>query len=136
DARLHAEFADGAHHVKHLLELRSVLDFAPGRPHAESRGAEFASLGRLLAYLLDAHERRRLDSGLEASTLRAIPTILRTAAGLDAEQDATLNIGRIVKLPMGLRCHKQQLRQWPMIRFAKLRQGFYHASPREQIGRA
>ena len=102
DARFHAEVAHPADHVEHLVELRPVLDFAPGGAHAEARRAELLRPGRLLANLLERHERRRLDAGLEASALGTVAAILRAAAGLDAEQDAALDVGRIVMLPMHL----------------------------------
>ena len=43
DARFHAELADRADHVEHLIELRAILDFAPRRPHAKAGGAQRSS---------------------------------------------------------------------------------------------
>ena len=69
DARLHAELAHRADHVEHLLELRPILDLAPGRPHAKARRSQLFRPDRFGPHGFERHQRRGFNAGLEASAL-------------------------------------------------------------------
>jgi hypothetical protein len=66
---------------------------APRRAHAEPLAARVFGLRRALEHGLHVHQFRGLDAGIRADRLRAIAAILRTPAGLDAEQGAQLDFG-------------------------------------------
>ena len=77
-------------HVQHALEI-FPLRVAPRRTHAETRGTGgLGSPGRL-QHLLDIHQPLRLHAGVVMRALRTVAAILRTAAGLDAQQGTDLH---------------------------------------------
>ena len=101
---------------------------SPCRSHAKAGRAELLGLRRLGSHLSHAHERRRLNARLVASALGAIAAIFRTAAGLDAQEDAALDaVVGIVDIGVGLgrpgRASRTTQRQ--LINGAKFRDGFH-----------
>ena len=59
DARLHAELAHALHHDEHAVEIFAVLHLAPGRAHAESRGAGILGEPRLVQHVVDVEQLSR-----------------------------------------------------------------------------
>ena len=97
-ARLHAEAADHADHLQHPFEGRALGGVAPRRAHAEARRALRPGADRRLAHLVERDEILARDAGRVVRRLRTIRAIFRTAAGLDAEQHAALDlIGAVIR---------------------------------------
>ena len=83
-------------HFQHAVELLVIAHFAPSRPHANPAHARLlrpAGDGQDFFLL---HQRRGFHFGLIARGLRAIAAVFRASAGLDGDQLADLNFGRIV----------------------------------------
>jgi len=111
DACLHVEFAHDLDHFENALELRAILHLAPGRSHAETRRSEFLRPLRLFSDLSKRQERRRFDRSLEMGALGTIAAVFRTASRLDAQENAPLDVGRIVVFTMHLGGTKKQVRE-------------------------
>ena len=91
-AGLQAQRLDRAHHLDHLLDV-AVLGRAPGRAHAEARGA--GRLGALRGFAAPSsgvHQLGGLDAGVVVRRLRAVAAVLGAAAGLDRQQRGQLHV--------------------------------------------
>ena len=89
----------------------AILGLAPGRAHAEARGAVDLGRARFGEHGLDRHQLLGLDAGIVLRRLRAIGAVLRAAAGLDRQQGRNLHLGRIEILPVCLRRLEHQFRK-------------------------
>ena len=70
-------------------------------PMQKRRGAGGLGLAGLLQHRLGAHQLGRLDAGVVARRLRAVAAVLGAAAGLDRQQRADLDLGRVEVLRGG-----------------------------------
>ena len=91
-AGFHAEMFHAANHLQHAVELRPVLDLAPGRAHAEACRAGLARLSRRREHFVGREQRLGLHAGLVAGRLRAVGAVLGASAGLDREERAELHL--------------------------------------------
>ena len=93
DASLHVEGAHAAHHGEHAVECLAVLHLAPGRAHAEARGAGFLGDGGLRQHLVDVEGLFALQPGALGvmGRLRAIFAVLGAGPGLDRIEAGKLN---------------------------------------------
>ncbi len=93
DANFHAELADFAHGLEHLLKLRCAIAHAfPGRAHAEASSALCACAFRGSENVGKREQIFALQTGRVMRTLRAVAAIFAATAGLDAEQTAALHL--------------------------------------------
>ncbi len=98
-ACLQAFGAHRFHHLRHLLEL-ALLRAAPGRAHAEARGAVLLRQPGRGHHLLERQQWLAGDSGVITSGLRAIAAVLRAAAGFNGEQRGQLHGVGVEVLPV------------------------------------
>src|SRR5579863_5129664 len=95
---------------------------APGRAHAEARGAfGLGSVGGGQG-LLDAQQLAALDTCAIVGRLRAVSAILGASAGLDAEQHAALHLPGAMIGPMRELGSEHQVRERSVINRLDLRQ--------------
>src|SRR4051812_673533 len=80
---LESELFHFAHELKHVIEFRTVFDFAPSRAHTKTSRAVFFRLGRSFAYFLDGKKFVPLNPRLKVRALRTVSTILRASARFD-----------------------------------------------------
>ena len=102
DAGLHVERAHPAHHGKHAVEGRTVLHLAPGRAHAEARGAGLSRDPRLGQHVVDVEQGLAAEPGLLGvmGRLRAIFAVLGAGAGLDRKQARELDLAVFMVAPV------------------------------------
>jgi len=108
---LHAECANAAHHFEHPLEMRPVGNVSPGGAHTEAaRPLLFRARSRRDG-LFHAQQFPARDTGAIVRRLRAVGAVFRTAAGLDAEQHATLHFVRAMVHAVCDLCPEDEIRQ-------------------------
>ncbi len=110
-AQRHAGFKaqrlDLAHHVQHAHEIL-LARAAPGGAHAEAAGPGIARGARGGDHGIHVQQRLALQVGLVVRALRAVAAVLRTGAGLDAQQRAHLHgVGVEMGAVRGLRAVQQ-----------------------------
>ena len=93
---------------QHRLEV-ALLRTAPGRAHAEARGAVRLGGLRRGEDRVDGKQRLVFHAGVIARRLRAVPAILGAAAGLDRQQRRELHRVRVEVLPVDLVCAVQEI---------------------------
>ena len=94
-ANFHAESADVADDLQHLLEfLVAVAHAAPRRAHAKAGGAVLMGGARHLKDGVPAQERLSLHAGVVPGALGTVGAILRTPASLDRKEGAKLHLIR------------------------------------------
>src|SRR6266567_611278 len=92
DAHFHPKLAHLAHDLENALKFcRAVANATPRRAHAEPGRALCSGPFCRGSYRLDRQQLLALDAGGIVRRLRAIGAIFAAAAGLDAEQTATLH---------------------------------------------
>ena len=93
DASLHVERTHAAHHGEHAVERLAVLHLAPGRAHAEARGARFLGDGGLGKHLVNIEALFALQPRALGvmGRLRAVFAVLRAGPGLDRIEAGELN---------------------------------------------
>ncbi len=103
-ASLHAQSANAANHFKHAFERLAFGNIAPRRAHAEARRSLSVSGAGRSQRFVHVEQVSLFETRFIVRRLRTVRAILRTAACLDAQQDAALHLIRRVMLPMhGLR---------------------------------
>jgi hypothetical protein len=108
DTRFHAETFDRVDHVADGIKI-AIFWRAPGRGHAEARSAGIlrALCGR--NHIGATHQTGRFQAGRVMRALRAVAAVLRTAAGLDAEQARSFDVVWIEVLAMSALRLKHQV---------------------------
>ena len=101
NADFHAELADFADGLEDLLEFRgAVADALPRRAHAKAGGALRAGAVRSGEDVVERQETFALEAGGVVGALGAVAAVFATAAGLDAEEAATLDFRAAPMLQM------------------------------------
>ena len=122
-AQRHAGFEAHRAHALHDLDNRghvAVLGIAPGRAHAEALRSGILGPRRRLQHFAHVHQLGCCHAAVRLDRLRAIAAVFRTAAGLDRQQGAQLDlIGRMVR-PVHFGCTEQQLGQRQVEQFGNL----------------
>jgi hypothetical protein len=96
--RFHAQATHHADHRQDTFERRALGCVAPGGAHAEAGCALRPRASSRFAHLVERDEILARDSGGIARRLRAVRAIFRTSTGLDAQQNAALNlVGAMVR---------------------------------------
>jgi hypothetical protein len=99
----------------------AILGRAPGRAHAETRGAGGLGGARLGQHGFRPHQLFGLHAGIVVGRLRAIGAVLRATAGLNRQQCRNLHFERIEMqavdaLRLGHQLGKGQREQRPHLR--------------------
>ena len=86
----------------HAVEGLAVFHLAPGRAHAEARGARLLGALGLCEHVIDIEQRLALEPGGlgVVGRLRAIFAVLGAGAGLDREQACELHLAIFVVAPV------------------------------------
>ena len=112
-AGLHPEVLHRRDQLADLPHLR-VGRAPPRGPHAEAGGPARTGLARRRRHLGDRQQAVGLDPRLVMDALRAVPAVLRTTAGLDAEQGAHLHLVGRMEAPVNRLRLEQEVVQRPV----------------------
>ena len=93
----------------HRVERGAVVHFAPRRAHAEARRSVVSRRARRRQDRVRVHQPVARDARFVVGALRTVRAIFGTAACLDAQQRAALNVSGIVMLAMNGLGAKEQL---------------------------
>ncbi len=90
-AGFHAETLHGRNHLADFVEIL-VLGIAPCRSHTEACRTRILRALRGGNHIVFLHQFGGIEPGVVMRALRAVAAILRTAAGLDAQQARGLDV--------------------------------------------